>query len=140
MGLIASFIRELAEFESLAHEVTFVESDLTAALFDVNPRAEVLIGELDAQPQGFALFFTTFSTFKGRTGIYLEDLFVRPQARGKGLGRQLLRSVMDCAVHRGCARVEWSVLSWNVEAIAFYERMGAKLQQDWRNMRLSIDS
>lgn len=136
LSLIASLIRELAEYEKLSHAVRFDESVLGENLFGARPGAEVLIGELDGTPQGFALFFHNFSTFEGRPGIYLEDLFVRPEARGKGLGKALISAVAALAVDRDCARFEWSVLDWNTPSIAFYEALGAKMQHDWRIMRV----
>ncbi|MFN7323191.1 MAG: GNAT family N-acetyltransferase, partial [Sphingomonadales bacterium] len=108
--LIAQFIRDLAEYERLAHEVRFDEAVLEAKLFGTRPYAEVLIGEIDGSPQGFALFFHNFSTFEGKPGVYLEDLFVRPEARGAGLGKALLKKLAAIAVERDCARLEWSVL------------------------------
>jgi GNAT superfamily N-acetyltransferase len=98
--------------------------------------AEVIVGEVDGQPQGFALFFHNFSTFEGRPGIYLEDLYVRPQARGAGLGKALLQRLAALAVERGCARLEWSVLDWNAPSIAFYRSLGARMMDDWRIMRV----
>jgi len=115
--LIAQFIRDLAEYERLAHEVRFDEAVLQAKLFGPRPYAEVLIGEIDGEPQGFALFFHNFSTFEGKPGIYLEDLFVRPEARGSGLGKALLKRLAALAVERDCARLEWSVLDWNEPSI-----------------------
>jgi GNAT superfamily N-acetyltransferase len=134
--LIASLIRELAEYEKLSHEVRFEEAVLGEQLFGPRPYAEVLIAELDGAPQGFALFFHNFSTFEGRPGIYLEDLFVRPAARGYGLGKALMAAVAKLAVERGCARFEWWVLDWNAPSIAFYEKLGAKPMDEWTVMRL----
>lgn len=136
LPLIASLIRELAEYEKLAHEVRFDQAVLGGHLFGSDPGAEVLIGELDGAAQGFALFFPTFSTFEGRPGIYLEDIFVRPDARGLGLGKALISAVAALAVERGCARFEWSVLDWNRPSIQFYEAIGAKMMNEWRTMRL----
>src|SRR5687768_9526452 len=110
LPLIAALIRELAQYERLSHEVRFEEFLLGEHLFGTRPSAEVVIGEVDGTPQGFALFFQSFSTFEGRTGIYLEDLFVRPAARSRGLGKALLLQLARLAVERGCARLEWSVL------------------------------
>lgn len=134
--LIASFIRELAEYEQLSQEVRFDEATLDEHLFGPHPGAEALIGMLVGEAQGFALFFPTFSTFEGRPGIWLEDLFVRPGARGQGLGKTLLRAVFDVARQRGCARCEWSVLDWNEPAIRVYRGLGARMMADWRIMRL----
>jgi GNAT superfamily N-acetyltransferase len=136
LPLIASLIRELAEYEKLGHVVRFDEAVLGENLFGAKPGAEVLIGELGGIPQGFALFFHNFSTFEGRRGIYLEDLFVRPAARGIGLGKVLISAVAALAAERDCARFEWSVLDWNAPSIAFYEALGAEMQHDWRIMRL----
>lgn len=134
--LIAQFIRDLAEYEKLAHEVRFDEAVLGERLFGARPYAEVLIGEVDGTPQGFALFFHNFSTFEGRPGVYLEDLFVRPEARGSGLGKALLKRLAQIAVERDCARLEWWVLDWNEPAIAFYKSLGAKMMDEWTVMRV----
>lgn len=136
LPLIAQLIRDLAEYEKLAHEVRFDEAVLQAKLFGARPYAEVVIGELDGTPQGFALFFHNFSTFEGRPGIYLEDLFVRPAARGAGLGKALLSHLAALAIERDCARLEWSVLDWNEPAIGFYRRLGARLMDEWTVMRV----
>jgi GNAT superfamily N-acetyltransferase len=136
LPLIASLIRELAEYERLADTVRFDEAELGRNLFGECPAAEVLVGELGGEAQGFALFFPNFSTFEGRPGIYLEDLFVRPAARGNGLGKALIAAVAAVAVERGCARFEWAVLDWNAPSIAFYEALGATEMSDWRTMRL----
>ena len=134
--LIAQFIRDLAEYERLAHEVRFDEAVLEAKLFGSRPYAEVLIGEIDGAPQGFALFFHNFSTFEGKPGVYLEDLFVRPEARGAGLGKALLKKLAAIAVERDCARLEWSVLDWNEPAIQFYKALGAKPMDEWTIYRV----
>ena len=118
LPLIARLIRALAEYEKLSHEVRFDEAELERHLFGTRPHAEVAIGEIDGEPRGFALFFHNFSTFEGKPGIYLEDLFVEPEARGHGLGKALLAHLAALAVERGCARLEWSVLGWNAPAIA----------------------
>ena len=136
LPLIAQLIRELAEYEKLAHEVRFDEAVLGAKLFGARPYAEVVIGELSGIPQGFALFFHNFSTFEGRPGIYLEDLFVRPSARGSGLGKALLSHRAALAVERDCARLEWSVLDWNAPAIGFYQALGARSMDEWTVMRV----
>lgn len=140
LPLIADLIRALAEYEKLAHEVRFDDAVLAEKLFGQNnghgPYAEVLIGELDGTPQGFALFFHNFSTFEGKPGIYLEDLFVQPAARGSGLGKALLIRLAALAVERDCARLEWSVLDWNAPAIGFYESLGARLMDGWTGMRV----
>ena len=140
LPLIAAFIRELADYEKLSHEVRFDEADLGENLFGPRRHAEALIGEIDGQAQGFALFFHTFSTFEGKPGIWLEDLFVRPAARGAGLGKALLTQVARLAVERGCARLEWSVLDWNEPAIGFYRKLGARPMDEWRIMRVDGDA
>jgi GNAT superfamily N-acetyltransferase len=140
LPLIAQFIRDLAEYEKLAHEVRFDETKLGEKLFGPRPYAEVLIGELDGSPQGFALFFHNFSTFEGRPGIYLEDLFVRPEARGSGLGKALLAHLAKLCVTRDCARLEWWVLDWNTPSIGFYQSLGAKLMDEWTVMRVDGDA
>ena len=136
LPLIAQLIRDLAEYEKLAHEVRFDEATLEAHLFGPRPMAEVVIGEIDGAPQGFALFFHNFSTFEGRPGIYLEDLYVRPAARGSGLGKALLLHLAHLAEQRGCARLEWSVLDWNAPSIGFYQSLGARPMDDWTVMRV----
>lgn len=136
LPLIAQFIRDLADYEKLADAVRFDDATLGEKLFGSRPYAEVVIGELDAAPQGFALFFHNFSTFEGRPGIYLEDLFVRPAARGSGLGKALLAHLAKLCVERDCARLEWSVLDWNTPAIGFYQSLGARLMDEWTVMRV----
>ena len=136
LPLIAALIRDLADYERLASEVRFDEADLAQHLFGPRPMAEVVIGEVDGTAQGFALFFHNFSTFEGRPGIYLEDLFVRPEARGGGLGKALLAHLAGLAVTRGCARLEWSVLDWNAPSIGFYRQLGARSMDEWTGMRL----
>lgn len=136
LPLIAQFIRDLAAYEKLAHEVRFDEATLGDRLFGARPYAEVVIGEIDGAPQGFALFFHNFSTFEGRPGIYLEDLFVRPAARGSGLGKALLAHLAKLAVERDCARLEWGVLDWNTPSIGFYQSLGARLMDEWTGMRV----
>jgi len=140
LPLIAQFIRDLADYEKLAHEVRFDEAKLGKKLFGERPYAEVLIGEIDGSPQGFALFFHNFSTFEGRPGLYLEDLFVRPDARGSGLGKALLAHLAKLCIERDCARLEWSVLDWNAPAIGFYKGLGAKLMDEWTVMRVDGDA
>ena len=136
IALIAHFIRALAEYEKLLDEVRLDEGVLAEKLFGPRPYAEVLIGEIDGKPQGFALFFHNFSTFEGRPGIYLEDLFVTPEARGSGLGTALLAELARLAVERDCARLEWSVLDWNEPSIGFYKALGAKPMDEWTVFRL----
>ena len=136
LPLIAQSIRDLAEYEKLSHEVRFDEARLGENLFGARPYAEVVIGEIDGTPQGFALFFHNFSTFEGRPGIYLEDLFVRPEARGSGLGKALLAHLAKLCVTRDCARLEWWVLDWNAPSIGFYLGLGAKPMDEWTVMRV----
>ena len=136
ISLIGQFIRDLAEYEKLAHAVRFDEAVMAQKLFGPRPYAEVLIGEIDSVAQGFALFFHNFSTFEGRSGIYLEDLFVRPDARGSGLGKALLVRLAALAVERDCARLEWSVLDWNTPAIDFYKALGATPMDEWTVYRV----
>ena len=140
LPLIAQFIRDLAEYERLAHEVRFDEAGLGERLFGPQPYAEVLIGEIDGCPQGFALFFHNFSTFEGRPGVYLEDLFVRPEARGSGLGKALLQRLAQTARERDCARLEWAVLDWNEPSIGFYKSLGARPMDEWTVFRLDGDA
>jgi len=140
ISLIGQFIRDLAEYEKLAHEVRFDEAVMAQKLFGPRPYAEVLIGKIDGTPQGFALFFHNFSTFEGRPGIYLEDLFVRPEARGSGLGKALLGKLAALAVERDCARLEWSVLDWNTPAIDFYKALGARPMDEWTVYRVDGDA
>jgi GNAT superfamily N-acetyltransferase len=127
----------LAEYEKLPHEVVATEALLRDTLFGARPVAEVILAHLDGEPAGFALFFHSYSTFLARPGIYLEDLFVFPQARGRGLGRLLLSRLARIALDRGCGRLEWSVLDWNVDAIRFYESVGAKAMTDWTVNRVT---
>jgi GNAT superfamily N-acetyltransferase len=140
LPLIAAFIRDLAAYEKLSHEVRFDEAKLGQNLFGPHPYAEVVIGELDGAPQGFALFFHNFSTFEGRPGIYLEDLFVRPEARGSGLGKALLAHLAELCIERDCARLEWWVLDWNEPSIGFYKSLGARMMDEWTVMRVDGDA
>lgn len=134
VGLVLSFIRKLAEFEKLAHVVTATEEALREALFGARPVAEVVLAYEDEEPAGFALFFPNFSTFKGRAGLYLEDLFVEPEHRGKGIGKALLVYLAKLAVERGYGRVQWVVLDWNAPAIEFYRKLGAEAMDGWTVM------
>jgi len=131
LDLIIGFIRALADYERLADEVRLDRDVLATHLFGTAPKAEVLIAERDSVAVGFALFFYNFSTFEGRPGIYLEDLFVSPEARGSGAGKALLAALATLALERGCARLEWSVLDWNMSAIEFYRSLGAKSMNEW---------
>ena len=137
--LIADLIRALSRYERLEHEVTMTEEKLTDFLFGEHPYAETLIAEEDGQPLGFALFFHNFSTFLGQPGLYLEDLFVHPEHRSRGVGRALLQRLAQIAVDRGCGRMEWAVLNWNQDAIRFYVRLGAQPNSEWTVYRLAGD-
>ena len=134
---IREFILALARFEHLEHEVRCDLETLEASLFGLRPAAEVLLAEAGSVPVGFAVFFHNFSTFLGRPGLYLEDLFVLPEARGQGHGKALLRHLARLAVERGCGRFEWSVLDWNEPAIRFYRSQGAEMMPDWRICRVT---
>lgn len=135
--VILNFITALAEYERLAHEVVSTVESLRTQLFGANPSAEVALAEIDNQPVGFALFFHNFSTFKSKRGLYLEDLFVLPEARGKGAGKALLLHLAKLARERGCARMEWSVLDWNKPSIDFYLSLGAEPMDEWTVYRLT---
>ena len=135
--LIYAFVRELAEYERLSHEVLATRDDLAEALFAPAPRVFCDIAEWDARPAGFALWFYNFSTFRGRCGIYLEDLFVRPEHRGLGIGKALLTHLASRCEAEGLARLDWAVLDWNAPSIAFYESLGARPQADWITYRLT---
>lgn len=138
--LILELIRGLAQYEKLAHECVATEGALTATLFGERPGAEVLIALADGTPAGFALFFHNYSTFLAKRGIYLEDLFVQPAFRGRGIGKRLLVHLARIAVERDCGRLEWSVLDWNVDAIRFYESLGAKAMDEWTVYRVTGES
>jgi GNAT superfamily N-acetyltransferase len=135
--VLAELIRGLARYEKLEHQVVMTEDLLAAGLFGERPYAEVLLAVDEDRPVGFALFFHNFSTFLGRPGIYLEDLFVVPEERASGIGRALLEHLARLTVDRGCGRLEWAVLDWNRDAIAFYERLGARPNSDWTVYRLT---
>ena len=137
---IARLIRDLAEYERLAHKVMLKESDLREHLFGAKRYAEVLMAEEGNAAAGFALFFTNYSTFRGRPGIYLEDLFVVPEHRGKGHGKALLKELAKLAVERDFCRVEWSVLNWNTPSIEFYKLLGAVPMDEWSVYRLMDDA
>lgn len=134
---IVALIRELAVFEHLEHLVEVTPQALATNLFGARPAAEALVVQAGDAVVGFALFFTNFSTFLGKPGLYLEDLYVQPAFRGQGLGRALLQHLAALAVARGCGRFEWCVLDWNENAIRFYEKMGAKVLPDWRICRVT---
>jgi len=134
--LILAFIKGLAEYERLAHRVVATEEGLRASLFGAQPAAEVVLAYVGDEPAGFALFFHNYSTFLGRPGLYLEDLFVWPRWRGRGVGRRLLAHLARLALERGCGRMEWSVLDWNEPAIRFYRSVGAVGMDEWTVQRL----
>jgi GNAT superfamily N-acetyltransferase len=138
--LVLQFVRELAEYEHLLHEAVATEERIRRDLFGPRPYAEVIFACLDDVPVGFALFFHNYSTFLGKPGIYLEDLFVRPNVRGKGLGKALLMWLAAEAVKRDCGRLEWAVLDWNEPSIQFYKSLGAKAMDEWSVFRLTGDS
>jgi GNAT superfamily N-acetyltransferase len=135
--LILALIKELAEYERLAHEVVATEEILTETLFGDRAYAEVIIANYDRNPVGYALYFHSYSTFLGRPGLYLEDLYVRPSLRGKGIGRALLATLARIAVDRKCGRLEWAVLNWNEPAIGFYKSLGAKPMDTWTVYRMT---
>lgn len=134
---IRALIEGLAEYEKLRHECHATDALLQESLFGARPYAEVVLAEREGVVAGFALFFHNFSTFLAKPGIYLEDLFVRPEHRGRGIGKALLVHLAQLAVSRGCGRLEWSVLDWNVDAIAFYEKLGARAQDEWTVYRVT---
>jgi GNAT superfamily N-acetyltransferase len=138
--VILQMIRDLAEYERMSNDVVATEAGLRDALFGAKPDAEVILAYVDDRPAGFALFFHNFSTFLGRRGLYLEDLFVKPEMRGHGLGKRLLVELAKIAAERGCGRFEWSVLDWNEPAIGFYKRLGAKSMDAWTIFRVSDES
>ena len=140
VSLILDFIRQLADYENMTQDVVTDEDQLRQSLFGERPVAEVVIASYDGEAAGFALFFHNFSTFLGRPGIYLEDLFVIPQLRGHGIGQVLLSHLAGIAIERGCGRFEWSVLDWNTDAIRFYERLGAKPIDEWTVFRIEGDT
>ncbi|MEZ5402103.1 MAG: GNAT family N-acetyltransferase [Bryobacteraceae bacterium] len=139
-ALILEFIRKLAAYEKLSHEVVATEDGLVRWLFGRNAVAEAIIARWHGRPVGFAIFFTTFSTFNGCPGLYLEDVFVDPEHRGKGIGKGILRHLAQITVTRGYRRLEWSVLNWNEPSIRFYESLGAKPKDDWTVYRLDGDA
>jgi len=136
-GLLLSLIRALAEYEKLEQDCVATEAALREHLFGPRPYAEAIIAEADGQPAGFALFFHNYSTFLAKPGIWLEDLFVKPEFRGRGIGKRLLLDLARIARARGCGRLEWSVLDWNEPAIRFYESLGAELKREWIINRVS---
>jgi GNAT superfamily N-acetyltransferase len=137
--VILEMIRGLADYEKLSHVVRATEQQLRHTLFGERPAAEVLLAHLNAEPVGFALFFPNYSTFLAQPGIYLEDLFVKPHARGKGAGLALFMELARIAVARGCGRVEWAVLDWNKPSIGFYKKLGAVPMDEWTTFRLTSE-
>ena len=138
--LVLQFIHELAEYEKLTYSVVATEELLHESLFGADPKAEAVLAFWADEPAGFALFFHNFSTFLGRPGLYLEDLFIRPAYRGKGIGQAMMRHLAKLAVERNCARFEWWVLDWNDKAIRFYESLGAQAMSDWTVFRMTGDA
>ena len=138
--LILQFVRELAEYENEAHSAVAAEQDLLRDGFGPEPRFHCVIAEWDGEPAGFALYFYNYSTWTGRPGLYLEDLFVRPRYRGKGIGKALFVHLAQIAVAQDCGRFQWQVLDWNQSAIDFYHSVGAKLMSEWLTMRLEGDA
>ena len=136
VGIILKFIQALASYEHLSGEAVATEQDLLRDGFGAEPKFRCVIAEWDQAPAGFALFFYNYSTFRGRPGIYLEDLFVDPQFRGKGIGKALLLHLAQIAVRENCGRYVWQVLDWNTPSIEFYKSLGAKLMSEWLNMRV----
>ena len=137
---VASLIRALSKYEKLEHEVSMTEDKLRATMFGPRPYAEAVLAEEGGDPVGFALFFHNYSTFLAQPGIYLEDLYVLDTHRGKGIGKALLAHLAKIAVERKCGRLEWAVLDWNVDAIGFYQRLGAKPNAEWTVYRLTGDA
>jgi len=138
--LILRFIKGLAEFERLSHAVTVTEEGLRESLFGANPAAEVVLGFQGENPAGFAVFFHNYSTFLGRRGMYLEDIFVSPEYRSRGLGRLLLTHVAGIAAEQGCGRFEWAVLDWNENAARFSQKLGMEMLDDWRIFRMNSEA
>src|SRR3954463_8943896 len=136
-GLVLSFIRELAEYEKLLHEMEATEPDIERALFAEKPQLFCEIAEWQGEPVGFAVWFINFSTFGGRPGIYLEDLFVRPAQRGKGIGKALLAQLAGQCIANGWGRLQWAVLDWNTPSIEFYKSLGAELMDEWTGCRIT---
>ena len=140
LAVILDLIRQLAQYERLSDKVTATEDQLRKTLFGDRPSAEVLLASVDGETAGFAVFFFNYSTFLAKPGLYLEDLFVKPHARGRGIGTALLARLAQLAVERDCGRVEWAVLDWNEPSIGFYESLGAVALNDWTTFRLTGDA
>lgn len=136
VGLILQFIHDLAEYEREPQAVTATEADLVRDGFGADPKFRVVIAEWDGKPAGFALFFYNYSTWQGHPGLYLEDLFVRPEFRGRGIGKTLLVHLARLAVQGNCGRFQWQVLDWNTPSMRFYESLGAKVMKEWLTMRV----
>lgn len=136
-GLVLSLIKDLAAYEKMLDQVDATEADIKCALFSESPSAHCLIADWDGEPCGFALYFYNFSTFRGRRGVYLEDLYVRKSRRGKGIGKALLKRLAAIAVEKDCVRLDWQVLDWNAPSVAFYESLGAIPQAEWTGFRLT---
>jgi GNAT superfamily N-acetyltransferase len=139
-ALVAHFVRRLAQYEKLEHRAVATAEDFARALFAPAPRAHAMIIEKSGEPVGFALWYYDFSTFQGRPGLYLEDIFVEPEHRGHGIGKAVFRALAARARAEGCARMHWQVLDWNAPAIAFYRGLGARMMDDWTMMRLEGDT
>jgi GNAT superfamily N-acetyltransferase len=139
-AIILDFIIKLAEYEKLSHEVTATVNDIKNSLFSEGANAESIIGYIEDRPVAFAIYFHNFSTFLGKKGLYLEDLFVLPEFRGMGLGKQMLKHLAKIALERDCGRFEWAVLDWNEPAIKFYKNLGAELKKEWITTRISGQS
>ena len=135
--LVLSFVKDLAEYEQLSHLVVATEEVIAEELFGPKSRTEVLLGHIGTEPVAFAVYFHNFSTFLGRKGLYLEDLYVRPEYRRRGFGRAMLLQVARIAAERKCGRLEWSVLDWNEPAIFFYETLGATIMHEWKLVRVT---
>lgn len=138
--LIVRLIHELAEYEREPQQAIATEQDIRRDGFSANPKFRVVIAEWSGHPAGFALFFYNYSTWMGRAGLYLEDLFVRPEFRGRGIGKSLLAHLAKMAVDEGCGRFEWQVLNWNTPALEFYKALGARVMEEWSTMRISGES
>lgn len=139
-ALILRFVKELAVYEKAEHEVVATVNDIEQSIFNDKHNTDAIIGEIDGEPVGFAVFFFNYSTWQGKHGLYLEDLYVSPESRGSGAGKALLKYLAKLAVDKGCGRFEWSVLNWNEPAIQFYQSIGAEPKDEWTGYRLSGDA
>ena len=140
VGIILELIREIAAYEKLSHQVTAEASTLKDSLFGPSPAAEVVLASWSGEVVGYAIYFHNFSTFEGKRGLYLEDIFIKPNHRGKGIGKAMLTHLAKLALERGCARFEWVVLDWNTPAIEFYQGLGASVLEDWKVCRMERES